>query len=384
MTMKRFLQVSLCLTALLFSVSCAEKFGETEQITISATTKGFAFGNNATASTWGKNEQIALFSPAYPFPSTFTQVSGANSAKASFRGTITTQPEYIGIRPASIINTTTSQSIAFSTSEPLISFDVEELNAKVIQLGKGSGKAGMVFNPLFGVVEVPLALKNATSISDITIALSDNSHPLYGDFVYRFLTEKISSSNGVYEIEKHFSPAMQLSESGTSFFIALPQGWYNSLKFIFAGYSSTENYLIDTGMFEIKRGCVTTVKPTVKSMAMLTGTWQLTSFSGTNEKIDVVLTLNNNNSFTLYQRSDSMAYKVYTGTWDFNGETQILSGKYSDGSNWTMSYYVSLSGDKLTLTSTTNPNTVSVYTKTDYVPNVSKAESRTAIVKPFL
>ncbi len=383
--MKRFTHFLLFLATLFISVSCVtQMFGENAQIVISATTTGYKFGNNPTTSIWKEDEQIIIFSSAYPFPATFTQISGSNSSQANFQGTITTQPGYIGIRPAALVSATTSQTISFSTKESLISSNIEELNEITPQIGKGSSKSGITFSPLFGAVEIPLSLKNVATIENITIALSEESHPLYGDFVYRFLTEKISSSNGVYEIKKEFNPALQVGESKTSLFIALPKGWYNSIKLIFPGYSSTENYSIDTGVFEVKSGYVTTTNPTIGSTPLLAGNWRLTSYSGTNEDIDVFLSMQENNSFTLYQRSDSMEYRVFTGTWSYDGATKILSGQYSDGASWSMSYYVSLSGDTLTLTSTTNANMVSTYTKTDATPNVSKAESRASIVKPFL
>ena len=57
-------------------------------------------------------------------------------------------------------------------------------------------------------------------------------------------------------------------------------------------------------------------------------------------------------SFDLYQRADeNVSYTRYSGTWSLAGK--VLSGKYSDGTPWSSTYEVALSGDTLTLKSPT-------------------------------
>ncbi len=382
--MKRFLQFALLLTTLFIAVSCGEKWGENEEITISATTTGFEIDGNKTTATWGSHERIALFSSAYHIPASFVMVSGNNTSKASFRGTITTQPEYVGVRPASSLGKTTSQTFAFSTSTPFISLDIEQLNEDVPQFGVGSGKSGIEFSPVFGAIEIPLTLNNTVDVECISISLADGGHPFYGDFVYRFTTDKISSSNGTYVAEKRFFPAIQLGTSGTSLFIALPQGLYGNISLSFPGYSDTDNYLIEASGFKVQRGCVTKLNPVIGSLPRIIGNWQLTAFCGTEADIDVVLSLNDNNTFTLYQRSGTMAYSVFTGTWAYNGIDKILSGRYSDGTSWAASYYVDLNDDSLKLTNTNKSDEVSEYKKVDAAPNVSAKGSRASNVKPIL
>lgn len=85
----------------------------------------------------------------------------------------------------------------------------------------------------------------------------------------------------------------------------------------------------------------------------ITGTWELaditTKAAQIGEKtVEVVITFNADNTFTMSQMLGQGRHTSYSGTWQLT-ETK-LSGKYSDGKAWGAGYEVSREGDVLTMT----------------------------------
>ncbi len=101
----------------------------------------------------------------------------------------------------------------------------------------------------------------------------------------------------------------------------------------------------------------------------LIGDWNLSSVStksatiGT-QTVDVYLSFRDGGAFSLYQKtSDSeLCYKKFSGTWYL--ESGVLSGVYSDGTEWGGRYNVTLSGESLTLESISTPSETSVFRRT--------------------
>lgn len=86
----------------------------------------------------------------------------------------------------------------------------------------------------------------------------------------------------------------------------------------------------------------------------IVGEWHLSTVEvdGTqqNYAYDVYLTINNDCTFELYQKSGTQVrYTKFTGT--CKSEGKILSGVYSSGSPWGTSYSAIVSGGMLVLTS---------------------------------
>ena len=71
------------------------------------------------------------------------------------------------------------------------------------------------------------------------------------------------------------------------------------------------------------------------------------------------LSFEDGGAFTVYQKTGGMRYERFTGTWTLKSD--VLSGVYADGSNLACDYSVSVSDDKLILTSMSEPAEVSVY-----------------------
>lgn len=85
----------------------------------------------------------------------------------------------------------------------------------------------------------------------------------------------------------------------------------------------------------------------------VTGTWELMDIQTKaahigEEIVEVVITFNADNTFSLSQMLGQGRPVTYSGTWLLEGTK--LSGKYSDGKAWGTTYQVSVEGTVLTLT----------------------------------
>ena len=106
----------------------------------------------------------------------------------------------------------------------------------------------------------------------------------------------------------------------------------------------------------------------------LIGEWQLKTWNNEDSPVDIYLGLKNDGSFELYQRSYTVFYELYTGS--FSVSNGVLSGVYSDGKAWGSTYNFALtSEDKiLTLTSNSKPAVESVYERSE-IPAVVREEA---------
>lgn len=91
--------------------------------------------------------------------------------------------------------------------------------------------------------------------------------------------------------------------------------------------------------------------------------WHLKSFCGEEVDIDIYIDLKEDGNFAIYQRSESMSYTVFKGTYTLDEESSILTGVYEDGTPWANSYLYTLDSDakELTLESIENLGEVSIY-----------------------
>lgn len=101
------------------------------------------------------------------------------------------------------------------------------------------------------------------------------------------------------------------------------------------------------------------------SCALVAGEWHLTDGAGNaTSGYDIYLRLTKDGGFEMYQQLETMRYTKYSGTFAFADGT--MSGRYDDGEMWRSSYTAVLNAKRttLTLTSTTAPDNVSVFTRT--------------------
>lgn len=380
--MKKLATVLLLATTILLSPSCAEKFGVVKQISIEAESVGFTHNGEATKSAWA--DDIYLFSMADTTPKLFTIASGKGSSVATFSGTITTQPSYIGFYPAPVMTQATSEAIEFTIEEPLVAFSCLELSLNTPKMGEGSRAAGMTFRNVFGAVELPLVNGSEYQTSSIKVVVSSQNAPLTGMYACALDSGDITSYSGNHIVTKKFEDPTRIESS--SVFVALPAGEYPYLQISFLDLASNTNKTFKAEKIVVKEGEVTTTEPlSATILAPVVGDWHLTSFCGTAAEVDLYISFKDDYSFTLHQRSGSMGYVTFTGEWKYDNSTSTLSGEYSDGSAWATSYKVTVTdkGD-LQFVNVNNADEVAVYSSTT-IPTISTSSSRaTTDVKPFL
>lgn len=104
-----------------------------------------------------------------------------------------------------------------------------------------------------------------------------------------------------------------------------------------------------------------------KDVISIVGSWELCDYQTKSvtigqQPVSVFVDFASDGTFELRQKTGSeQRFTEYSGTWNLAGD--ILSGKYVDGSSWASTYTVTLSGDKLTLTSSTIPAEVMTFQK---------------------
>ena len=80
------------------------------------------------------------------------------------------------------------------------------------------------------------------------------------------------------------------------------------------------------------------------------------------DDVEVYMAFSKNGKFELYQKmGEDLIRYYYTGTYEFDGE--VLTGMYTGYISFAHDYKVSRSGDKLTLTSVSEPDYKVTYTK---------------------
>lgn len=102
------------------------------------------------------------------------------------------------------------------------------------------------------------------------------------------------------------------------------------------------------------------------------GEWKLTEWESTSANMDVYIDFNEDKSFDMYQKTESVRFVKYDGTYSITGFT--LSGVYSDEVVWGSDYIISFDEDKLILTSTGEVMEKNVYSRTT-IPDDVKQEA---------
>lgn len=105
----------------------------------------------------------------------------------------------------------------------------------------------------------------------------------------------------------------------------------------------------------------------------LAGQWHLTEWHGIEPSFDVYLSITEDGVVSLFQRMESRLWETFYSVVDY--EDGIIAGEYTDGVAWAHSYYVTVEGNTMTWTSTTDANEISVYTRCS-LPDITNPEIR--------
>ena len=115
------------------------------------------------------------------------------------------------------------------------------------------------------------------------------------------------------------------------------------------------------------------------------GTWKLVAFCGHSTDADIYITLNEDNTFTLYQREDDLGYSLFVGTYIHDEATSMVTGEYANGKPWNCAYHITtLDAKSLVWESDTEPVEVSEYRRSEAPKVVTDSRAVGDDVKPFL
>ena len=115
----------------------------------------------------------------------------------------------------------------------------------------------------------------------------------------------------------------------------------------------------------------------------LDGQWHIVEWNGEAPEFDVYIELKDGH-FNIYQQVYTLFYEHFEGSYNVNGE--IITGSYTDGSNWACGYKFELVENKLKLMSQEDKSIVSIYEKCEIPVAVIEeaASTRAADAKPIL
>ena len=378
--MRRVLSILTTMVLALSFTSCEIISDEVKTISLNATTQGFIGEGAEVATAWSEGEKIALLSSEDWSKATLTIASGVGSTDAVFTGDSRGSKRYYALRPASAFKSVEAGIVKVWVVPSNIVLGGEDIANTLPQVGIGN-KNGLTFSGLLGAVQIPVS--GNFKVDKIEVTATEGS--LYGSYSYDTASGQLTAGEVFCSAVREFATPLTITTSGTSLFVVMPAGQGLSLDVVLTDKASFSLYEYSVASVNVEAGKVTTVRPTQIVLPCAIGNWHLVSFCGSEAEVDIYLGLAKDKTFTLYQRLTTDGYSVFTGTWSYDTATNVLSGRYSDGTAWAASYRVSLTEDgKLSMTNVDNSAEVSLYEAAE-LPVVKKTTTRSAVdVKPFL
>lgn len=144
------------------------------------------------------------------------------------------------------------------------------------------------------------------------------------------------------------------------------------------GYVHTVNFTADEERL--------TDKPDTAMLSQCWGSWKLSTFCGAAVDFDVYMTLNDDYTFALYQRTGKYELSKYYGSYTFDSASGIFGGTYDDNTPWATTYALEeVNDDTLTWVNTANESEISVYVRADIPATVhSLGNAKPSNMKRFL
>jgi hypothetical protein len=370
-----------CAMLVLSLASCEnEKSSEVKPVSLNASAHGFAGGSSETLATWTAGEKVALLSSEDWSVSTLSVASGAGSTQAVLSGDSRGSAHYYAVRPASAFVSVDAGIVNFEVEPNNIVVGGEDMTNALVQLGVGN-KNGLSFSNIFGAAHI--AVSGNFKVDEIMVTSATKG--VSGSYAFNTASGQTTPIESVASVSRSFEEPLSISSVATDIFVALPAGNGVSVEIQLQDKQNNNIYVYSASSLNIESGKATTITSPAEALPIAIGDWHLVSFCGKEASVDLYLGLAKDKSFVLYQRSGSLEYSKFEGTWSYDAESKQLFGKYSDGSNWATSYYVSITADnKLSMTNVNNSAEVSLYEKAE-MPAIKPSASRSAVdVKPLL
>lgn len=389
LNMKHLLNCMLVAMALLAMPSCSSKgsddaggsgTGATATLKFTSTTEAI----DGESFVWSAYDVLCVNGEGTTSGTEFELQSGSGKTSAVFSGKMQTAPHYYAFCPASAVQSVNDGSFAFELPRKRTTGTSVREAGDILRAADGTPESGFEFRNILGYAE--FRLTGSGSVSSVKLSVSSSSPAISGVFTYdakqQTLTATSASNNSAVG---SLSRAITLSSTPQSVFFALPEGRYSDVTLTLSGDKS-QQYIVK-GNVVVERSSVVTVSDLELNEDFIDvsfiGDWHLTKFCNAAVDADIYLSLNDDDSFKLYQRAFDNPLAVYQGTYEFDGTT--ISGVYNDGVAWSASYTVAMNGDDTMIWTNTSTNEVSVYERCE-LPNLTEKNStRSATdVKRFL
>ena len=383
--MKRIFSFFLCATIALCVMSCTEDIETVQNVTLSCKTVGFHDGKSYTEAKWEAGEQIYLYRAEDWSAALMLLSTGADSNVARFNGdTAGTNKGYYAVRPSTAVGSVTLDGVAEISVEPRNIFLAEENSSLVApQIGVGK-KNGLTFESMFGALKFNVA--NECKVSSITAEVVSREQGLYGTFAYNLIDQSITSNQVEYAVVREFATAVDIA-AASPIYVALPAGNYNNVELVVKDLKSGKNILYVAENVSVAHNTVTSldaVSPV--EMLALVGCWRAKSFGGVDANVDLYIEFGRGGEFVICQRTDSLEYSIYRGTYTVDAANSLVSGVYSDGVAWANDYRYSINEQGCLLLTNVNDATDVVTYEAAALPEAATTTSSRATVndvRPF-
>ncbi len=140
-------------------------------------------------------------------------------------------------------------------------------------------------------------------------------------------------------------------------------------------HSYTKSVDLTSRTLDFKRGDIATFSVTLEPTLDLSGSWKLTEWRGVKPSFEVYMQIDQNNNVTMWQRITSREWERYQS--EATIVSGVISGIYSDGIEWRASYNVTIDGDSMTWTDTTDATDISVYSRVELPEELPQSSSTT-------
>ncbi len=213
--------------------------------------------------------------------------------------------------------------------------------------------APLMFTHAFAAIKFELrnGFRRSMRIQKVVLESGDKA-PLTGDYEINLITQSITALKPVPSAELTFRNAgrtdvnQQLTGHAVVNATTLAAGSTLTVSTSVGTFRT-----ITTTDIPLERGHISTIpmtlsadnivgEETTASVDNCIGSWKLTSFCNIPAEFDVYITIREDGTFTLYQRSADHTPVKFSGSYTFDPESRMFCGRYDDGAAWADSYIV--------------------------------------------
>ena len=114
--------------------------------------------------------------------------------------------------------------------------------------------------------------------------------------------------------------------------------------------------------------------PTGGDTSAIEGVWHLTEWRGVTPSFEVYMDITATGGITLYQRIENNYWDIYQSSAYI--DAGVISGVYTDGTNWGASYSITLEDDRMIWVDSADSSDISVYTRSELPTHMPTAPTR--------